>query len=71
MKRPTATCRECDWTCDASSEEPEDLAEAAVALEDHLAGAHDLSYPRAHEVARSWARDILFAADPDTSAPSR
>jgi hypothetical protein len=65
MTHHTAICHACTWKRDAASAEPEALAEAAVALEDHLAGTHDLSYPRAQELARQWARMALFAEGED------
>jgi len=38
----------------AQNDEPEEIVRVAVALEDHLAREHDVTWSRARDTARDW-----------------
>jgi len=54
-----AHCPECPWHCEATALEPAAVTDVLHALELHLAGRHNWSWPRAHERARQWSQQLL------------
>jgi hypothetical protein len=59
---PQARCPKCEWSTRAHSAQPEHLANAVSALEQHLAGDHDMTWENATEFARGWAQRVIAAA---------
>ncbi|MBS2032826.1 MAG: hypothetical protein JST54_33440 [Deltaproteobacteria bacterium] len=51
---PQASCGICAFCEQPRNDEPDEIVRVAVALEEHLARDHDLSWSRARETARSW-----------------
>jgi len=51
---PQASCAICAFSEQPKNDEPDEIVRVAVALEEHLARDHDLSWSRARETARSW-----------------
>ena len=65
---PHAKCPTCGWRQCPQTDEPDEIVQVAVALEEHLARDHDMTWSRAREEARGWLDLAIDATKPPPPA---